>query len=174
MLGEALPPVDMIKEEVDVEEQNIPHSWDSGVALDTVTALQMAEFQKVVDNLHRQVAPQTSQPPPPPYPYTVTRAALDNPSIQSSSQFPNETKNRDLDTEIEQVYLTDPGIYATESKPFGSSTFQAAAPRLENIAKTGSQSLPTNVTIRPKVIDRIEHKHNSSQRSESVVLNSEV
>ena len=81
MLGEALPPVDMIKEEVGVEEQNIPHSWDSGVALDTVTALQMAEFQKVVDNLHRQVAPQTSQPPPPPYPYTVTRAALGNPSI---------------------------------------------------------------------------------------------
>ena len=32
-----------------------PRSWDSGVALDSVTALQMAEFQAVVDNLHRQV-----------------------------------------------------------------------------------------------------------------------
>ena len=75
MLEEALPAVDMIKEELDVEEQNIPHSWDSGVVLDTVTALQMAEFQKVVDNLHRQVAPQAAQPPPPPYPYTVYQSS---------------------------------------------------------------------------------------------------
>ena len=42
-----------------------PRSWDSGVALDSVTALQMAEFQAVVDNLHRQVVSHTS---PPPYP----------------------------------------------------------------------------------------------------------
>ena len=41
-----------------------PRSWDSGVALDSVTALQMAEFQTVVDNLHRQVVSLA----PPPYP----------------------------------------------------------------------------------------------------------
>lgn len=68
MVDEALVGVDKIKEEVDVDDQNIPHSWDSGVVLDSVTALQMAEFQQVVDNLHRQVVHPT---PPPPYPYKV-------------------------------------------------------------------------------------------------------
>ena len=75
MVEEALLGVERIKEEVEVgEEQAIPHSWDSGVVLDTatVTALQMAEFQQVVDNIQRQVVSQTPQPaPPPPYPYKV-------------------------------------------------------------------------------------------------------
>ena len=62
MVEEAVTSIDQIKEEIE-EDQNIPHSWDSGVVLDTVTALQMAEFQQVVDNLHRQVVHTT--PPPP-------------------------------------------------------------------------------------------------------------
>ena len=66
--------VETIKEEVDAgEDQTIPQSWDSGVVLDTatVTALQMAEFQQVVDNIQRQVVSQNPQPAPPPYPYKV-------------------------------------------------------------------------------------------------------
>ena len=66
--------METIKEEVEVEDQTIPHSWDSGVVMDTatVTALQMAEFQQVVDNIQRQVVSQSTQPaPPPPYPYKV-------------------------------------------------------------------------------------------------------
>ena len=74
MVEEALLGVERIKEEVEVgEEQAIPHSWDSGVVLDTatVTALQMAEFQQVVDNIQRQVVSQNPPPAPPPYPYKV-------------------------------------------------------------------------------------------------------
>ena len=75
MVEEALLGVERIKEEVDVaeEQQAIPHSWDSGVVLDTatVTALQMAEFQQVVDNIQRQVVAQNPPPAPPPYPYKV-------------------------------------------------------------------------------------------------------
>ena len=74
MVEEAVSP-GQIKEEVE-EEPHIPHSWDSGVVLDTVTALQMAEFQQVVDNLHRQVVPHT--PPPPPYPYKVKQSLLES------------------------------------------------------------------------------------------------
>ena len=74
MVEETVLGVESIKEEVEVEDQTIPHSWDSGVVMDTatVTALQMAEFQQVVDNIQRQVVSQSTQPaPPPPYPYKV-------------------------------------------------------------------------------------------------------
>ena len=63
-----------IKEEVDPgDDQTTPHSWDSGVVMDTatVTALQMAEFQQVVDNIQRQVVSQNPPAAPPPYPYKV-------------------------------------------------------------------------------------------------------
>ena len=78
MLEEAALGVERIKEEVDaVDDQTIPHSWDSGVVLDTatVTALQMAEFQAVVDNIQRQVVTQNHQPAPPSYPYKVAASA---------------------------------------------------------------------------------------------------
>ena len=87
---------------------------------------------------------------------------------QASTQFPNDPNSRDA--EIDQVYFTNTGIVTTESKPFAAQTYQAGNQKLESIAKTGSQSLPTNVIIRPKVIDKIEHKHNSTQRSDNIVL----
>ena len=74
MVEETVLGVERIKEEVDAgEDLTIPHSWDSGVVLDTatVTALQMAEFQQVVDNIQRQVVSQNPPPAPPPYPYKV-------------------------------------------------------------------------------------------------------
>ena len=53
------PDVD-IKQELDIGEDSAgaggyhetPRSWDSGVALDSVTALQMAEFQQVQSTRH--------------------------------------------------------------------------------------------------------------------------
>ena len=75
MVEQTVLGVERIKEEleVEVEDQTFPHSWDSGVVMDTaaVTALQMAEFQQVVDNIQRQVVGQNPQPAPPPYPYKV-------------------------------------------------------------------------------------------------------
>ena len=70
MVEEAVTSIDQIKEEIE-EDPHLPHSWDSGVVLDTVTALQMAEFQQVVDNIQRQVVSQNPPPAPPPYPYKV-------------------------------------------------------------------------------------------------------
>ena len=82
MLEEAVLGVGRIKEEeVDAgDDQTIPHSWDSGVVMDTatVTALQMAEFQQVVDNIQRQVVSggsQNTRQAPPPYPYKVAAAS---------------------------------------------------------------------------------------------------
>ena len=78
-----------------------PRSWDSGVALDSVTALQMAEFQTVVDNLHRQVVGLA----PPPYPgqdmdsvlltsSLLTGAHTYQPGHHGSTQkYENPTKN---------------------------------------------------------------------------------
>ena len=91
MVEETVLGVDTIKEEVEVEDQTIPHSWDSGVVMDTatVTALQMAEFQQVVDNIQRQVVSQSTQPaPPPPYPYKVAASLGCGRSFNSLLSYP--------------------------------------------------------------------------------------
>ena len=111
-----------------------PRSWDSGVALDSVTALQMAEFQAVVDNLHRQVVSHTS---PPPYPGTE----LDTNMFLTNSLFPS----------------TGAGPHTYQPGHHGPT------PKYENSTKNGCHSLPAN-GIPPKIIDKVENKYASNQR----------
>ena len=113
-----------------------PRSWDSGVALDSVTALQMAEFQAVVDNLHRQVVSHTS---PPPYP-----GAGDTNMFLTNSLFPN----------------TAAGPHTYQPSHHG------ATPKYENPTKSGCHSLPANGLMPPKIIDKVENKYASNQRYE--------
>lgn len=112
-----------------------PRSWDSGVALDSVTALQMAEFQAVVDNLHRQVVSHTS---PPPYP-GAGAGDLDTNMFLTNSVFPN----------------TAAGPHTYQPSHHG------ATPKYE---KNGCHSLPANGVIPPKIIDKVENKYASNQR----------
>ena len=113
-----------------------PRSWDSGVALDSVTALQMAEFQAVVDNLHRQVVSHTS---PPPYP-----GPGDTNMFLTNSLFPN----------------TAAGPHTYHPSHHG------ARQKYENPTKNGCHSLPANGLIPPKIIDKVENKYASNQRYE--------
>ena len=115
-----------------------PRSWDSGVALDSVTALQMAEFQAVVDNLHRQVVSHTS---PPPYP-GAGATDLDTNMFLTNSLFPN----------------TAAGPHTYQPSHHG------ATPKYENPTKPGCHSLPANGVIQPKIIDKVENKYASNQR----------
>eukprot|EP00092_Neocalanus_flemingeri_P012671 GFUD01013655.1.p1 GENE.GFUD01013655.1~~GFUD01013655.1.p1 ORF type:complete len:568 (+),score=148.95 GFUD01013655.1:68-1771(+) len=139
----------------DLEENNVqqyhfmnnPNSWDSGIVLDSVTVVQMAEFQEVVDNLQRQV------PPPPPYPYHPRPTVVVTPS------------NATIDQELEQILQSNPVIF-DESKQF-PQTYQGGAPKYDNVAKAGCQSLPTNVHKIPNIVDKIEPKYNSNQRPPS-------
>merc|ERR1712038_920111 len=156
MVEEALLGVERIKEEVEVaeEQQAIPHSWDSGVVLDTatVTALQMAEFQQVVDNIQRQVVAQNPPPAPPPYPYKLENG-----------------NNGDLtESDFDQMFFTNPGIFTSETKSFAAQTYQTSGggSKLESIGKVGCQSLPSNsnLILNPKIINKIEHKYSSEQR----------
>jgi len=131
-----------------VEQYNLmnnPNSWDSGIVFDSVTVVQMAEFQEVVDNLQRQV------PPPPPYnPRQKVYGA------QSSST---------IDQELDQILRTNPVIF-NESKQF-PQTFQGGAQKYDNVIKNGYLSLPTDVLNNPNIIEQIESKHDSSQRPPS-------
>ena len=113
-----------------------PRSWDSGVALDSVTALQMAEFQAVVDNLHRQVVSQAS---PPPYPGARD---LDTTMFLTNSLFPNAA--------------TGPHTY--------QPGHQGTTPKYENPTKNGCHSLPASGLLPPKIVDKVENKYASNQR----------
>ena len=115
-----------------------PRSWDSGVALDSVTALQMAEFQAVVDNLHRQVVSHTS---PPPYPGAGAG---------------------DLDT---NMFLTN-SVFTAAGPHTYQPSHHGATPKYENPTKNGCHSLPANGVIPPKIIDKVENKYASNQRYE--------
>ena len=80
----------------------------------------------------------------------------------------NDNKDGESDTNFGQIFFSTPGGFTTESKPFVAQTYQAGSHKLDTITKAaGCQSLPTNVIIQPNVIDKIEHKYNSSQRSEA-------
>ena len=116
-----------------------PRSWDSGVALDSVTALQMAEFQAVVDNLHRQVVSHTS---PPPYP-GAGAGDLDTNMFLTNSVFPN----------------TAAGPHTYQPSHHGGATA-----KYENPTKNGCHSLPVNGVIPRKIIDKVENKYASNQR----------
>lgn len=153
MEEEAEDIVNSIKQEIDSGDdsglyRDTPRSWDSGVALDSVTALQMAEFQQVVDNLHRQVIqpnPQTQQQPPPPYPFKYSL---------------NDGPPTDADNcgELEQIFLFPNNTYQ------GQDTGHKFTP-LSVAAVQGCQSLPANgVIIQPKIVDKVEHKYISNQR----------
>ena len=66
------------------------------------------------------------------------------------------------------MFFTNPGIFSSEAKSFAAQTYQTGgASKLESIAKVGCQSLPsnTNVILNPKIINKIEHKYSSEQRS---------
>ena len=147
--------MDTIKQEIDIGEEptisgyhDTPRSWDSGVALDSVTALQMAEFQQVVDNLHRQVV--QSPPPPPPYPFKY-------PAKNGS--------DLDTDSDLNQLLLTSSGGSGRlQYVGAGAHTYQPGTPKFETLNKTGCQSLPANGVIQTKIIDKIEHKYKSNQR----------
>ena len=81
---------------------NNPNSWDrrdSGIVLDSVTVVQMQEFQEVVDNLERQV------PPPPPYPYNPRPTVVVTPS------------HTNMDQELQQILHSNPVIFG-ENKQF--------------------------------------------------------
>ena len=79
----------------------------------------------------------------------------------------NDNKDGESDTNFEQILFSTPGGFTTESKPFVAQTYQGAH-KLDTIIKAaGCQSLPTNVITQPTVIDKIEHKYSSSQRSEA-------
>ena len=119
---------------------NNPNSWDSGVVLDSVTVVQMQEFQEVVDNFQRQV------PPPPPYPYNPRPTVVVTPS------------NTTIDQELEQILRSNPVIYG-ENKQF-PQTYQGGAPKFDNVTKGGCLSLPTN----PNIIDKVDPKYISNQR----------
>ena len=125
-----LPDPSSIKQEA----EDTPRSWDSGVALDSVTALQMAEFQAVVDSLVTTHRPGE----PPPYPALETSGDLDTLLLANTgAMFPH----------LAHTYQPGP-----------------ATLKFENITKAGCQSLPSNGTIQPKIIDKIEHRYISNQR----------
>jgi len=158
---------DEIKEEVDISDSPVenandgdmhnahqynfmhnPNSWDSGIVLDSVTVVQMQEFQEVVDNLQRQV------PPPPPYPYNPRPSVVVTPSHTS------------MDQELQQLLCANSVIFG-ENKQFRSQTYQGGAPKFEILTKGGCSSLPTNVNKHPNVLDKVEPKFNSNLRPPS-------
>ena len=104
-----------------------------GLDSDSVTALQMAEFQQVVDNLHRQVLPSSNLQPPPPYPYKG-EPELDSIFV-SSTMFPH--------------------IVSTGAP----HTFQPQANKCGNILKAGCQSLPANGLLPQNMIERVQQKY---------------
>ena len=122
---------------------NNPNSWDSGIVLDSVTVVQMQEFQEVVDNFQRQV------PPPPPYPYHPRPTVVVTPS------------NATIDQELEQILRSHPVIFG-ENKQF-PQTYQGA-PKFDNVTKGGCLSVPTNVHKNPNIIDKVDPKYISNQR----------
>ena len=158
---ECVDMVNSIKQEIDFGEdssngyhRDTPRSWDSGVALDSVTALQMAEFQAVVDNLHRQVIQPTpqqqqqqqqQQQPPPPYPF---KFSLNDGGVSS------ELSSADVD----QLFM------------FPSHTYQPSTQHKyeTQTMKQGCQSLPANpgVIIQNKIVEKVENKFSANQRSQ--------
>jgi len=152
-----------IKEEVDISDNttengnndnihqynfvNNPNSWDSGIVLDSVTVVQMQEFQEVVDNFQRQV------PPPPPYPYNPRPTVVVTPT------------NNTIDQELEQILRSNPVIFG-ENKQL-PQTYQGGAPKFENVTKGGCLSLPTSVHKQPNIIEKVEPKYISNQRPPS-------
>ena len=123
---------------------NNPNSWDSGIELDSVTVVQMQEFQEVVDNLQRQV------PPPPPYPYNS------RPSVVVTNS------HTSMDQELQQILHSNPVIFG-ENKQF-PQTYQGGAPKFDNVTKGGCSSLPTNVHTYPNIIDKVDPKYILNQR----------
>merc|ERR1719422_1384198 len=112
----------------------------------------MAEFQQVVDNLHRQVV-QSPPPPSPPPPYPFKYPAKNGIEI-------------DTDPELNQLLLTSSGANGGMLQYIGAGahTYQPGTPKFESPAKPGWQSLPANGVIQTKIIDKIEHKCISNQR----------
>ena len=157
---------DEIKEEVDISEDvadnlpvlddgdmhnvhqynfmNNPNSWDSGVVLDSVTVVQMQEFQEVVENFQRQV------PPPPPYPYNPRPSVVVTPSHTT------------IDQELEHIFRSNPVIFG-ENKHF-PQTYQGGAPKYNNVTKGGCLSLPTNTDKHPNTFDKGVPKNISDLR----------
>ena len=145
---------DEIKEEVDISDgsednahlvkdcdmhnahqynfMNNPNSCDSGVVLDSVTVVQMQEFQEVVDNFQRQV--------PPPYPYNPRPTVVVTPSHTT------------IDQELEHIFRSNPVIFG-ENKHF-PQTYQGGAPKYNNVTKGGCLSLPTNTDKHPNTFDK--------------------
>ena len=149
-----------IKEEVDISDGNTengnndnlhqydfvnnPNSWDSGIVLDSVTVVQMQEFQEVVDNFQRQV------PPPPPYPFNPRPTVVVTPT------------NTTIDQELEQILRSNPVIFG-ENKQL-PQTYQGGGQKFENVTKGGCLSLPTSVHKHPNIIEKVEPKYISNQR----------
>ena len=67
------------------------------------------------------------------------------------------------------MFFTNPGIFTSETKSFAAQTYQTGggSSKLESIGKVGCQSLPSNsnLILNPKIINKIEHKYSSEQRS---------
>ena len=67
------------------------------------------------------------------------------------------------------MFFTNPGIFTSETKSFAAQTYQTGGggSKLESIGKVGCQSLPSNsnLILNPKIINKIEHKYSSEQRS---------
>ena len=117
---------------------NGSNSWDSGVVFDNVTVVQMAEFQEVINKLHRQA------PPPPPYPYTSRPSVVVTPPS-------NCTREQDL----EQI------LGFGESKLF-PQTYDEGAVKYENVVTSECLSLPENVHT--NIVKIGVSKHIANQR----------
>ena len=134
--------LERIKEEVDMSEiQPVPYlefqqsssSWDSGIALDSSTVLQMAEFQEVVDALSRNQIQ-----PPPPYPYSRPSVVVTQPPSPS---------NTSPDTELAELLRGHQGVLGQGGSRGLAHTYQGGREAGEAGAgagqgRAGARSLP--------------------------------
>ena len=74
-----------------------------------------------------------------------------------------------VESDFDQMFFTNPGIFTSETKSFAAQTYQSGGggTKLESMGKVGCHSLPsnTNLILNPKIINKTEHKYSSEQRS---------
>ena len=130
-----------VEQRMDVYQDMLHQSWDSGVVMDSNTVLQMAEFQEVVDNLQKGL------PPPPPYHFHVPPSFKVSPAVSSD------------DPELDHLINSAPVLFRT-----GALSYQEGGrPQSSSLGKeplrVPCRSLPllteTNITI----VDKVEQKY---------------